>query len=156
VKVCKCIWCNNPVFGGGFCKYHQYKRLPDIKEEYVKQQTKRKAIKPRSKKMVEKMALYNQLKDKALTEAREKGPVRCFACNKERKGFVDWHHTEGRDEYLLETTKMVFMHRQHHNDIHNLSVIHLMKKSWYNIYLQNLKFFNPELYEREIEKRNKL
>lgn len=154
MKTCKVEGCNWLIFGGGYCKRHQYLRTKAIKDEQAKVPYTR--IKPRSDKMAVKMALYNHAKELAIIEARKTGPVLCFACNKEIVGFIAWHHTEGRDEYLLEFKKMVFMHSDHHSAIHDLDVEHLEQRPWYATYLANLKEFNIELYEREIAKKTKL
>lgn len=154
MKTCKVEGCNYPLWSGGLCKVHQYLRTKAIKDEKAKILYTR--IKPRSDKMAVKMALYNHSKELAIIEARKHGLIRCFACSNEIIGFIDWHHTEGRDEYLLEIKKMVFMHREHHGAIHDLSVEQLEQKPWYTTYLANLKEFNIELYEREIAKKTKL
>lgn len=154
MKTCKVEGCDWLIFGGGYCKRHQYLRTKAIKDEQAKVPYTR--IKPRSDKMKAKMELYNHAKALAIAEVRKTGPVMCFSCNKEIVGFIDWHHTEGREDNLLEVKKMVFMHRTCHGAIHNLSVDLLQHLPWYTTYLENLKEFNIELYEREIAKKTKL
>lgn len=152
MKQCKVKYCSYPVFGKGYCKFHQYMR-----NDLAKPKTYTKRIKPVSDKRSLQMEQYLRQKDIAVTEARKSGTIRCFACNKTIEDEPDWHHTDGRvEEKLLDFDHMVFMHRNHHDQIHHLPVEILMKKEWYQTYLNNLKAFDIKLYEREYEKRYKL
>lgn len=152
MKECSHPDCHYPQWGGGYCKSHQH-----LRKDKSRASPKRKAIKPVSDKRKVQKAEYLELKEFCITEARKKGPIRCFACEKEIEGFVDWHHVDGREEdKLTDTANLVFMHRDHHDQIHHLDVDHLLQKPWYeSIFLKNLKAYYPNLYERELQKRTK-
>jgi len=39
LKYCKSTNCGNPVFGGGYCKWHQWKRTDKTPYQYIKKKT---------------------------------------------------------------------------------------------------------------------
>ena len=90
MKLCKVEGCSNPVWGKGYCKYHQYLRT-DISTPKKTQKTIRKL----SVKRAVQNEAYISLKNKSVLEARKKGKIKCFFCNKDINGIPDWHHLEG-------------------------------------------------------------
>lgn len=148
-KTCKVESCDWPVWGLGYCKNHQYLRphAPPKPRTVI-----RKVSLKRQKKLVE----YSSIKEEMIAEARLKGGPTCFLCNEKIKGFVDIHHLQGRkEENLINKEWLVMAHRNHHNNVHDLTVEQLERTSWYAGFLGRLKQFYPSLYEREIEKKTK-
>lgn len=151
MKQCKVDGCDYPVFGKGYCRYHQYLRLDKV----TKPLKSSKPISHTSAKRRSQLNEYNRLKAEAVQEARMKGPIRCFADNSVIDGIPDWHHIEGRiEEKLLDKSKLVFIKRQNHMDIHNLPYSILSKRPWYKTYMANLKMYYPKAYEIEDAKRS--
>ena len=156
MKLCK--ECNNTVFGGGYCKYHQYKRKMlggDLYER--KPPKKRKAIPKESKKRKEEGKTYKQIKDELRTEMIANGTYNCFFCGKpmgDEKGF---HHTKGRDgSYLTDRKYLKPAHNQCHVwDYHQADIETLMQKEWYSDFLNRLKELDINLYNKEIKKQDK-
>jgi len=151
MKLCKVEGCCNPVWGKGYCKYHQYLRT-DISTPKKTQKTIRKLS-------IKRKALndiYLSLKKESVLNAKKKGPIKCFFCNKIIKGEPDWHHLEGREENkLTDTSRLVFVHRKCHGKIHDLSYEMLSRLPCYESYLMRLKTVDELLYFKEYEKRNK-
>lgn len=141
----KCLECDNPVFGKGYCKYHQYLRT-DVK----------KKIKPVSDKRRAQNKEYSVIRKKAYEEAVINKNDICFMCGKKISSNFDWHHLDGREEdNLLNDEFIVFTHHQCHMAIHNLPVHMLLRFKWYEQFLERLKIKSLLLYEREYEKRYK-
>jgi hypothetical protein len=152
-KLCIVPGCNNPIWGKGYCKYHQYLRS-DIST--VISNKPRKAIKKLSVKRTVQNEAYISLKNKSVLEARKKGKIKCFFCNKDINGIPDWHHLDGREENkLTDTSRLVFVHRKCHGKIHDLSYEMLSRLPCYESYLMRLKAVDELLYFKEYEKRNK-
>lgn len=147
-RKCSVESCSNSVWGGGYCKNHQYLR-PHAEKP-------RTAIRKVSSKRQKQLVEYSSIKEDMIAEARLKGGPVCFLCGRKIEGIPDIHHLQGRkEENLTDRDFLVFAHRNHHNNIHDLSVEHLERTTWYSGYVGRLKQFYPALYEREIEKKIK-
>ena len=99
-KTCEKEGCNNPQFGGGFCKWHQSlrtdKKPKGLKRTELKRSTKK--IKHFSDRELKRLAKYRPIRDKFLKE----NPI-CMidGCNKPSTN----HHSRGRVGYLLFEVK---------------------------------------------------
>lgn len=152
-KKCSVPGCTNDIFGKGYCRYHQHLRT-DTKKTTKPQ----KRIKPISDRRKVQVAQYHDLKGEMIAEAKEKGPIRCFVCHRNISSIYipDIHHLDGRTEdNLTNRENLVFVHRQCHGFIHDLSYDILKTLNWYEDYLLRLKSVNIVFYEREYEKRFK-
>ena len=152
MKICEKEGCNNPIFGGGYCSFHQY-----LRNKLPKNKPKRKAIPSLSKRRSLQLTEYRAIKEEMIAEAKEKGPIRCFASGEKIYGIPEIHHLDGREEdALTDRPNLVFIKRKYHHMLHDLSIDKLMKERWYDTFLNNLKERNPRLYVKEIHKRTKL
>lgn len=107
-KICKKNECSNPVFGGGYCNWHQGYR-EDKKQSTVKP---RKPIAPISKNRSQGLAKYRKARDKYMTNHPK---CEVFGCNKLAN---DLHHKRGRIGSLLWDPKFFMaVCRSHHNEI---------------------------------------
>jgi hypothetical protein len=152
MKQCSVEGCTNPVFGKGYCKYHQYHRTDLKVKTYIKN------IKVVSSKRLSQLIIYSAAKIIAWDNALKTGNNRCFICNRQfnTKTIPDWHHLDGREEdLLLDQQFLRFAHRQCHEEIHNLYYDLLKLKPWYEGYLQRLKEIDQKLYDKEYDKRFK-
>ena len=97
-KQCKHPECTNPVFGGGYCKWHQGHRT-DKKPKPLKKtpinQKPRKKIKPASDKRLQQLATYRPKRDKYLLEH----PI-CEVHDCTRKT-TNLHHKRGREHNVF-------------------------------------------------------
>ena len=156
MKLCK--ECNNAVFGGGYCKYHQYKRKMlggDLYER--KPPKKRKAIPKESKKRKLEGKTYKQIKDELRAEMKAEGTYNCFFCGKPMEDEKGFHHCKGRDgSYLTDRKYLKPAHNQCHVwDYHQARVKDLILQPWYGEFLNRLKELDIDLYRKEINKQNK-
>ncbi len=108
-KTCNFKGCGNPVFGGGFCSWHQYKRT-DKKPAAKKKLPKR--IKPVSESMALRLKAYRVERDKFMNE---NNVCQFTGCNKEAN---DLHHKAGRGKNLSNVSTFMAVCRFHHNWIH--------------------------------------
>ena len=100
MKTCK--ECNNPVFGGGYCKYHQFKRKMKGGDLY-KPKPRQKSPLPKESKKREKERIYYLDQVKMFwKECVENGNDFCFFCGQKMTKREDTHHLKGRigDYYL--------------------------------------------------------
>lgn len=109
-KTCNHNSCSNPVFGGGYCNWHQGYR----DDKKVKAKKKQKPISPISKSRAKDLAKYRV----ARNEYKKDNPNCEFGLCYE-KG-TDIHHKRGKDGSYLYNKKY-FMHvcRDHHEYIEN-------------------------------------
>jgi len=88
-KSCNEKFCYFPQFGGGYCKYHQYRRTDGKKPKGVRQQ---------SDKLKAEGIKYRKLAKKF----RESNPV-CAVRSENCTGkTTEVHHKRGRGKYLLD------------------------------------------------------
>lgn len=104
-KVCLKDECNNPRFGKGYCRNHQYLRTD--KKPTVKKRTR---ISPISEKMAENLKVYRILR----REFMEVNP-NCQLCSRPA---TDLHHRAGRGKYLNDVLTFMALCRPCHNWIH--------------------------------------
>jgi hypothetical protein len=151
VKTCSFDGCSNPVFGGGFCKYHQYARKMQGGDQH-----KRKPIKRRTEKRAKDERYY---KDQA-KEFFDESDKRCVFCGKTVETFQGLHHWKGRtNDYLLDKRWWSVVHNDCHvYKWHRFTVAQL--KEWlggeYENFLRRLKLIDSSLWEKQTGKTGKL
>ena len=131
MKYCNVEGCNSPVFGKGYCRYHQYLRT-DIKRK----------IKVKTDSGYDKACkMVNADPDKK----------NCVFCNRPIRGQADHHHTEGREgDNLCDVGKLYRAHRQCHTEYHQYSISELFKTIWYLSFLTRIKTKLPAVHKREM------
>lgn len=107
-KICNTSECSNPVFGGGYCKWHQGYRK-DKKPSNAKH---RKPIAPISKKRSQELVGYKKARNKYMANH---STCEVSECNRPAN---DLHHKRGRIGSLLWDPKFFMaVCRPHHNEI---------------------------------------
>lgn len=141
MRTCNYDGCEYPVFGGGFCKYHQGYRT----DKKNKSKVFRKS---------EPLKLYI---DACKNVDKSPDGRYCVFCGKPiGEGRADHHHLLGRvgdklcDESLLKTA-----HRLCHATYHSLNVKQLYTISWYPDFVTRLKHISMEAYEKELRRISK-
>ena len=136
MKHCSVAGCNSPVFGKGFCRFHQYLRK-DIKKT-IKVKVDSGYV--RACRMVD----------------ADPGKTNCVFCGRSILGPADHHHTEGREgDNLCDAKKLYRAHRKCHNEYHHSSVSSLLGCEWYKSFLRRIEIELPEVYNREIRRIEK-
>jgi len=116
-KICQKEGCNNPRFGKGYCKFHQYMRV-DLKQKKVV----KKQISPISDKLKEELKTYRIVRDIYIKENPN-----CEICNSLSQ---DLHHKKGRGKNLSNVEYFMSVCRKCHIFIHENP-----KKSRESLYL---------------------
>jgi len=167
MKVCKEENCKNSQFGGGYCKYHQYRRMMRGADKYVSKAQQRafKTLSPQkhtkvpkqSKKRLKEDKTYKQVKDELREELIAEGKWNCFFCDKPMKGERGFHHTKGRDGTNFTDRKYLKpAHNQCHVwDYHQAEVEELLNQLWYPGFLERLKELDESLWRKELKKQEK-
>jgi len=80
MKTCTHTGCSSPIFGGGYCKYHQYIRKMKGKDLYKPKPRKSYTIPKESAKRKEEKKYYSQHLKDLEKEIREQnnGKIYCF------------------------------------------------------------------------------
>ncbi len=80
----------------------------------------------------------------------------CFFCGTHMKKRDNIHHLKGRtNDYLLDKEWWVNAHNSCHLDFHFLSIENLMKKPWYDEFLERLRLKDTQLYYKMRVKEEK-
>ena|ERR1035437_1395263 len=167
-RTCKEDNCNNSVFGGNYCKYHQFCRRMSGGDKHTPKTAKNVPLQPQSPKsgtMIPKESktrkkeskTYKEVKDEIRAELIATAEWNCFFCTKpmgEEKGF---HHTHKRDGSYFTDRKYL---KPAHNDCHvwhyhQAKIKDLLLEPWYQGFLNRLKQLDPKLYEKELNKQSK-
>lgn len=153
MKTCEHKGCNNPQFGGGRCKYHQYERRMQGGDQH-----KRKA--PIARRTKKRDKDERQYKDQALeffNEAVKNGTNLCVFCGKKVTFFEGLHHLKGRTgDYLLDKEWWRTVHNFCHVDCyHQSDYEHRSKQPWYQAFLLRVKEASEELWRKELKKGDK-
>ena len=158
-QTCKEFNCNNNIFGGGYCSYHQFKRHMRGGDKYnSKPRPKPKPIKKESKKRTEDKKYYSQHCKELTQELRDanNGKVYCFFTGKEIRGRVTYHHLLGRTgDFYLDKALLVPGDNDRHLEYHRLTVEQLLKTDWYDGFCARLKEKSTKAYDKEIKKQEK-
>lgn len=158
MKACTEPGCTSPQFGGGYCKYHQYKRRMRGGDFY--QPSRKKAtpkIKRRTPKREKNEQYYAVEAKKRFEEAVAKKENLCFFCNKEVKEYNGWHHLRSRDGSRLRDWRYIVLahSRCHLDDYHYSTYEKLSQQPWYPGFMERLKERDPETHRKELRKGEK-
>ena len=159
MKTCKAPGCRYPVFSHGYCRVHQWMRKDEKHLMKASKQRSRKKwanIPSVSKKRSKQLKSYSELCEEMDKRAVANKEYVCFFCGGEVEGRADHHHLNGKENQRLTNDKyLVLAHRKCHSDYHSLSVEKLMKKDWYEGFLDRLLTKSRFLYRKEIIKQEK-
>ena len=155
-----CKECNNNVFGGGYCKYHQYRRGMQGGDKYTRKPKikKRKPIPKESKKRKEEHKYYSQHCRELTQELKDAndGRIFCFFSGREITGRPVYHHLRGRSgDFYTDKRWLVPCLNKYHNMYHFTPTGKLREESWYPEFLIKLREKADDLYEKEIKKQSK-
>jgi len=153
MKTCTEQGCNNPQFGGGFCKYHQYRRKMQGGDAF-----KRKPpIKKRTPKRAKDERYYKDQAREFFDDAVKNKTNLCFFCGQKVTIFEGLHHLKGRTgDYLLDKEWWCVVHNQCHAlDYHQSNAEQRTKQVWFNDFLSRLKAKSTDLYNKEMKKLEK-
>lgn len=162
MRTCKIKGCNNSVFGGDVCKYHQYTRYMQ-KGDLYKPKPRQKSVIPKESKRRKKEHIHYSEGCKQLEKeirAENGGKIYDFFTGREIKGFVTWHHLLGRSGDYYTDKDLLVPAENDENDghlfFHNATLEQLKAKEWYQGFLIRLKNKSLEAYKKEIRKQDKV
>jgi hypothetical protein len=174
--ICKEDNCNNSVFGGGFCSYHQFRRSMKGGDKY-RQKKPTKPLKPRSDALSPRKA-YNKIPPKSKTRKKEhkyysqgckeleqelrdanNGKIYDFFTGLEIQRQVTFHHLLGRSGDYYTDKELLVPAENDENDghlfWHRATIKQLLQKKWYQSFLLRLKSKSFEAYNKELRKAEK-
>lgn len=154
MKTCIEPGCDSPVFGGNFCKYHQYRRYMYGGDLY---KPKKKERKPIPKESAKRKIDNRHYRDRIIAfwnNAVEKKENRCFFCNKLMEYREDIHHILGRGKFLLEEEWWALAHRECHSIYHGPADV-LVSQPWFENFMRRLKKKSIKTYYKTIDRINK-
>ena len=126
MKTCKAENCSYPVFGGGYCKNHQYLR------------NKTKKIRQYSVKRQAQVSDYLSKRKKFIASKRDTEEWFCFFCGNPFRfeDNPDVHHLRGRDdELIVDEDFWVLGHtRCHVEQFHGTAISDLVKYYWFDAF----------------------
>ena len=149
--------CTSDVFGGGKCRYHQFRRSMQGGDKHKKKQTKAKTINKESPKRKKEHKYYTQLCQELWDELVAKKQNVCLFCGEKMDHKENFHHIKGRIEENYTNREFLFpCHNQCHVwDYHQASIEQLMNQKWYNGFLNRLKGIDIQSYYKELKKQDK-
>ena len=157
-KICTEEGCKNPQFGGGYCKYHQFKRKMRGGDLY-KPRKAQKPIPKESKKRKKEHITYLEQRRMFIQENKDNGTYFCFITGEEfdntLAGFCTIHHLRGRTgDYYLDKAFWIIAKNQAHLDVfHNeRGIDELQQEPWWDDFLGRLKLKDIQSYHK-IQKR---
>jgi hypothetical protein len=153
---CKIIDCNNNVFGGQLCKYHQFQRHMRGGDLYKpKPRLKNKLSKESPKRKKEHISYIQKIK--AFWEESVKNKTNyCFFCNELMSARENVHHVRGRGNLYLEEQYWVHAHNSCHVDYHFRGNEWLRQQEWYDGFMERLKNKDDYSYRKELRKGEKV
>lgn len=151
----KCIepGCDNFQFGGGFCKYHQYRRKMQGGDTFKRKAPIKKRTEKRSRDEKHYAVQAREFYDEAVLNKTNK----CFFCDDWVLSFQGLHHLRGRvGKYLLDKEWWVIVHNECHVDnYHQANSEQRRRQPWWNDFLQRIKVKGEDLYRKELNKLDK-
>ncbi len=137
-KTCNLKGCNNPVFGGGYCSWHDQYRT-DKKPKGITKKTSR--VKPMSDKRKSDNDKYKEIKAQKKIDLIKGENYKCFfsgiyiGIDNE----VEWHHLTGKEGSLLYEYDNIFpVIRKYHTQYHHHDIATLLKERWYTDFLERI------------------
>ena len=154
---CKESGCSANLFGGGYCKYHQFRRYMRGGDLYKPKPRQKSAIPKESKKRKAERIAYSEQIRLFWDESVENGTDFCFFCGKKMAHRDNIHHLKGRtNDYLNDKEWFVNAHNKCHvEDYHQSSWEQRIKQPWWEDFLIRLKSKSPELHRKEMLKGEK-
>lgn len=160
MKTCNERGCDRPIFGGGKCKYHQYRRYMRGGDLYSPKKKEATPIKKQSAKRSKEHKRYTEVCDELTRELREQnnGHIYCFFSGEE---IFDkrphYHHLKGRTgDHLIDKKWLVPAKDEYHvHKYHMASYEQRVKEWWWQGFLSRLKEKSVELWEKELRKADK-
>jgi hypothetical protein len=153
---CKITGCNNPIFGVGVCKYHQYERRRLGGDLYLRKPPKAKPIPKESKKRKEDHRQYTEKTKEFWNESVANKTDFCFFCGVHMDHRDNIHHLRGRIEFYLDKEFWVNAHNDCHvYKYHTMSSEQLLKEPWYQSFLERLRIKDQESYNKELRRHDK-
>jgi hypothetical protein len=158
--------CTQNSFGGGKCKYHQWKRRLKGGDLYGKSKQnesvgalspKSDTIHRRTPKRAKDERYYSVEAKEFFEEAVKSKTNDCFFCGLKVNTFQGLHHWRGRtNQYLLDKQWWSIVHNSCHTDKwHRMTLEQIQKEGWYPEFLIRLKEKDPIAYEKQIGKSSK-
>jgi hypothetical protein len=150
-KKCSVEWCNNPVFGRGWCTLH-------YKINYIAPRAKKKKtpIRSRSRGLMHRTQQYSLARKLFIEHERNNDPQKrifCIFCGIVIPGEPDLHHGNGRrGKWLLDERYWFLAHRDCHSDYDRKSWRDLQ---WWSGYIERLLYSNILIYNKEIKRQEK-
>lgn len=157
MHTCKADNCTSNVFGGGYCKYHQYLRRMRGGDLFKPKLKEKSSIKPLSDKRKVQRKYYAVETKERFDEAVTNGTNICIFCDKKVIIYEGWHHLKGREnDKLLDWDYIKLAHNQCHVwDYHQASYEQRKKQPWWQGFLLRLKAIDESLYRAELRKGEK-
>jgi hypothetical protein len=151
--------CTSPIFGGGYCKYHGYRRRMEGGDQFKRKPPKKTAIPKESQTRKEEKKYYSLHCKELEAELRSQDPqgrIFCFFTGLEIKERVTFHHLKGRTgKFYTDKAWLVACINKYHLQYHFTSVESLEKDWWYADFLARLKAKDHVCWLKEIRKREK-
>jgi len=153
MKQCVEPGCTNNQFGGGFCKYHQFRRRMQDGDSH----TRKAPIKKRTPKRAKDERYYAEQARGFFEDAVNSGANLCFFCGERVNRFQGLHHLKGRtNDYLIDKEWWTVVHNDCHvNKYHMTSYEQRIEQPWWDSFLLRLKSVSEELWRKEIKKEEK-
>jgi hypothetical protein len=151
---CSVDGCNNKLFGGGYCAYHQWLRKRKGGDLYAPKKRQKPINKESPKRKVANKRYLERLKEK-WEEDLKKGDIRCFFCNEVMTRREDNHHILGRGSVILEEEWWSWAHNECHMAYTFEPIEKLRQRSWWQSFLSRLRIKSPHTYYVDLERVNK-
>lgn len=163
MKTCSEPGCNNFQFGGGYCKYHGYRRSMFGGDLYKKKKkTKEPELfsapqipKKESAKRKKENKFYRERLEERWQKSVEEKTNFCFFCGKMMDKREDNHHLTGRDVTILDEATWAWAHRKCHAAYHDCTVEQLIALGWWDDYLARIREKDVSTYYKELRKIEK-
>lgn len=157
---CKISGCDNPIWGGGVCKYHNYTRYMQGGDLHKRKSKAKDPIPRESKKRKIERKRYTEVCDLLTEEIRlaNDGRVYCFFSGLEIIAKrPHYHHLQKRtgDYYTDKEWLVPALDEYHVEQYHQSTYEQRSKQPWWNGFLTRLKAKSEELYQKELRKKEK-
>ena len=155
MKKCQEIGCENNIFGGGYCKYHQFRRHMAGGDKFKRTPRQKSVIPKESKKRAKDNRLYLVRVKEFWEEAVKSNTNYCIFCGEKMNKREDNHHISGRGKYFLDEKLWSHAHRECHDNYHHKSIEWLMKQPWWTSFLNRMRIRDSVTYRKLLAKIEK-
>ena len=159
MRICK--ECDRPVFGGGFCKYHQFRRRMQNGDKFKRKAPVKKRIPQESKKRKVEHKRYLEQVSMFKEENKIDGTYYCYLSGEEFDdsidGFCTVHHLRGRTgNYYLDKEFWILARNKYHLDVfHRMTIDELKKYEWWKPFLERLRAKDLHSYYKLLKRIEK-